>query len=282
LLASLAVVAAACGNLPPRPKNTKPVQIFPTSPALIAAGQPQTDGDLWFLAGSPTTKVISEISLVTGKVARTIPVADDASAIAESATGTVAVGFSDAGGTLQFRDGTTGEVVNTVTVAQPIKQIAAEGSTSNFFVLDGTVSATTVNAMSANGAQVPGALGVPLDTVSIAVTADGANVYALESSGRVVEIPEQTGTTRLASSSFFVGRGAMAIALSDDGSTLFVLKTVKGGSNVGVFDLSTEQQLRALPAPANSVYVVPSIDGAHLYLFVGTPTVGNIQVIPVG
>ena len=53
------------------------------------------------------------------------------------------------------------------------------------------------------------------------------------------------------------------------------------GANIGVFNLSTQEQKGVLPAPAHSTGLVVSIDGTRVYVFVGTSTVGNIQVFPV-
>jgi hypothetical protein len=281
-LLTVTLLGCACGSAPARPPSTRPTQIVPTTPDLIAAGQPQVDGDLWFLAGSSSAKTVQEINLVTQKVTRVVPVAADASAIAESSTGTVAVGFSDASGTLEFLNGATGVVVGTVNVAQPIRDISVEGTTANFFVLDGTATASTVNAVSADGAKVPAAIGVPLHSVALVVDPSATNLYLLQSGGTVLDLPIPNGSTPVASSSFFAGDGAVRLALSGDGSSLYVLKSIAKGCNVGVFNLSLQSQVRVLAAPAGCVDLVPSIDGTHLLVLVGTSTVGNIQVIPVG
>ncbi len=277
----LAVAAVACGTTKPSPSVQPRPTIIPTTPELISGGEPQTNGTMWVLAGSAGAKTIQEISLASDARLEVVPVNADASAIAATSDGTLAVGYADSAGTVELRSASTGALEQTLGVGQPVKCIAAEGETDTFFVLDGTGSATTVNPLSTSG-RSGGAIGVELDSVALAVAPDGSNMYLLQSSGSVVDYPIQSGGTRLASSSFFGGVGAIGLALSGDGSTLFVLKKVKGGDNVGVFNVTTEEQKKVLAAPAGSVDVIPSLDGAHLYLLVGTPTVGNIQVIPVG
>jgi Tol biopolymer transport system component len=78
-----------------------------------------------------------------------------------------------------------------------------------------------------------------------------------------------------------VGHDPIAVAVSTSGSTLYVLNTVGAGANVGVIDVATEAQTKVLPAPADSVAVQVSPDGGSLYVVVGTPTVGNVQVYAI-
>lgn len=256
--------------------------ILPTTPALVSGGAPQPDGTMWVLAGSSRDRTIQQLNLTSGKVLHVRSVAGTASAIAESATGTLAVGYANPQGTVEFRDAGTGSVVSTLGVGQPVKGLVAQGQTSTFFVLDGTFSATTVNTVNPSGPVVQSATGVELRSVAIAATADGSHAYLLQSSGSVVEFPIAGGKSTQAISQFYAGAGAAQIALSPDGSKLFVLKIVNGDANVGVFNLATDNQERLLPAPAGTVDLQPSLDGSHLYLLVGTPTVGNIQVESIG
>jgi hypothetical protein len=278
----MAVVASACGSAPIRKGPVHPSSILPTTPELIAAGSPQTDGTMWLLVGSASVKTIQEISLTDGSVIHLVPVSNDATAIAESTGGTLAVGYGNPSGTVELRSGSSGGLTRTTTVGQPVKDIAVQGDTDIFFVLDGTATVTTVNALSAPGQPVLPAIGVELDSIALAVAPDGTDLYLLESSGTIDDVPVASSKTNLASSQFFGGVRARQLALSGDGTTLFVLKDVRGGANVGVFNVATEQQKKVLPAPAGSVDLVPSLDGRHLYLLIGTPTVGNIQVVPVG
>jgi WD40 repeat protein len=248
----------------------------------MGGGAPQPDGTMWVLAGSSQDRTIQKLNLTSGKVLRILPVGGTASSIAESSTGTLAVGYANPQGTVEFRDAGTGSVVSSVGVGQPVKDLAPEGQTSTFFVLDGTSSATTVNKVSPNGPAVQSAIGVELGSVAIAPTADGSHAYLLQTSGSVVYFPIAGGKSTPAISQFYAGAGAVQLALSPDGSTLFVLKVLNGDANVGVFNLATDSQERVLPAAAGTVDLQPSLDGSHLYLLVGMPTVGNIQVESIG
>ncbi len=69
------------------------------------------------------------------------------------------------------------------------------------------------------------------------------------------------------------------MAVSSDGASLYVLKGEGAGRNVAVVDLATQAVTSVLPAPAGSVDVVLSPDGSMLYQIVGTPDVGNVQVL---
>lgn len=237
---------------------------------------------MWLLAGTSSDRTIQDINLLNGHVVHLLAVSGDAAAIAESATGTLAVGYANTAGTVEFRDGTSGSVIATTHVGQPVKQLVAQGTSPNFFVLDGTPTATTVNSLDPTGAAPVPAIGVSLSTISLAVSPDGAQLYLLQSSGQVIDMPVPTGSTPLASSGFFGGVGAVRIAISPDGARLFVLKSLRRACNVGVFDLATQEQTGVVAAPSESVGVVPSLDGEHLYVLVGTASVGNVQVISVG
>ena len=71
---------------------------------------------------------------------------------------------------------------------------------------------------------------------------------------------------------------AQSIALSPDGSTLYVLKNADGTSNIADVNLATEAVRKVLPAPSHCVGLLVSTSGGQLYDLVGTPTYGNIQV----
>ena len=131
--------------------------------------------------------------------------------------------------------------------------------------------------MNSRSRVVQGTIPVPLDTVSIAPDAQGVSLYALQPNGLISQIAMAGGK---AMASFLVGSGARSVALSPDGSTLYVLKDAGAGTNVAEVDLATESVQQVLPAPANCLQVLVSADGSEIYQVVGTPTYGNIQVFP--
>jgi hypothetical protein len=281
----LGIVVAACGGSAPQAKTTgplRPSQILSAPAGLIAGGAPQADGTLWLLAGSTEAKTLQRLNLVTGRVMQIVPVGADADSLVESSTGLLAVGYANVSGSVEFRNGSSGALLGAVTVDAPVKAIGS-GNGTTFYVLSGTSTESSVNVVSSIGAAEPPSLGVALNTIALAVGPNDDQLYLLESSGSVVDTPlSAKAGQKLASAGFFVGRSPVQLALSGDGSTLFVLKGIQSDMNVGVFNTQTEQQLDVLPAPANSVGVLVSIDVTHIYVLVGTPTLGNLQVYPVG
>jgi len=283
-LFAFSIVAAACGgpSHPATVEQAKPSQIFPAPAGLIAGGGPQPNGTMWLLAGSTTARNLQDINLLTGKIEKIVPIGADADSIVESSDGFLAVGHSSTSGLVEFRDGSSGALLSSVAVGAPVKAIADGADGTTFYVLNGTATETSVNTVSSTGAAEPPSVGVALNTIAMAVGADN-QLYLLNDLGSVTDMPLATATKKpTASSNFFVGDGALQLALSPDRSTLFVLKGTGNAMNVGVFSVETERQLRVLPAPANGVDLLVSIDGSHIYVLVGTPTVGNIQVYQVG
>jgi hypothetical protein len=238
---------------------------------------------MWLVAGSPTAKTLQEINLLTGTIVKVVPIGADADSVVESPTGLLAVGYSGTSGPVEFRSGSSGSLIHAVTVGAPVKAIAPGSDGTTFFVLSGTSTETSVNVVSTTGSTEPPSTGVSLNTIALAVGTNDDQLYLLESSGSVAVTPLglPAGQTP-ANGSFFVGTEPERLALSADGSLLFVLKGSRDGSNIAVFNAATGQQRKVLPAPADSVDVLTSIDSTHIYVLVGTPTVGNIQVYPVG
>jgi hypothetical protein len=280
----VAVSAAACSTAPPA-KRAKilPAQILPAPAGLIAGGDPQANGTMWLVAGSATAKTLQEINLVSGTIEKIVPIGAKADSVVESPTGVLAVGYSAANGPVEFRSGTSGSLLHAVTVGAPVKAVASGSDGTTFFVLSGNSSETSVNTVSATGAAEPPSIGVSLSTIAVAVGTGDDQLYLLQSSGSVVVTPlgVPAGQTP-ASGSFFVGNDPHQLALSADGSLLFVLKGSESSPNIGIFNAATGQVRKVLPAPANSVDLVTAIDNAHIYVMIGTAAVGNIQVFPVG
>jgi hypothetical protein len=162
-----------------------------------------------------------------------------------------------------------------------VQSIANGDNGTTFDVLDGSSASTSVTIVSSAGAAEPPSIGVAIDSIALVAGPDN-QLYLLDDLGTVTNLTLSASGQTTASGSFFVGDGALQLAVSPDGSSLFVLKGTGNAMNVSVYDIATEQQVRLLPAPANAVGLVVSIDGTHIYVLVGSPTVGNIQVYPVG
>ena len=271
---SLLLVACSGGSSTAgSPVVAKKADKIITAPAgLQAGGEPQPSGFMWVLAGTGATKTIDQLTLGSesaGKVQRILPVSLSASTLAESSSGLIALGQATATtGAVTFLNGATGTQIGSTALGAPVLDLVAGADGSTFYALNGTSTSMSVSVVSSLSNQVTSTVPVPLDTVSIAIQPNQQNILALEPSGKLLQIGVASGRVI---SQFSVGKGAHSVALSNDGSSLYVLKDVGGAYNVGVIDSATERQVKALPAPANTVGVQVSLDGSLVYDLVGTP-----------
>ena len=127
--------------------------------------------------------------------------------------------------------------------------------------------------------MVRGTVAVPADTVSVAPDVPQTDLYVLERNGLISDISISGGA---APSRFSIGRDhGRSLALSPDGSTLYVLKGTPAVANVAVVDVATQSVRRVLPAPSHCVQVLVSASGKQLYEVAGTRHYGNIQIFAV-
>ncbi len=231
---------------------------------------------MWILANDNGATTLRGLDLHAGSMTTPMPVDNSAVAIAEVGSGTLGIGLATATtGSLELFTSPTAQSPVTVPLGAPVRAVAATGS--SFYVLNGNASSASVSIVDPQQ-LILATLPAPVDAISIAVSADGSNVYALEPSGRVSQIDPSSGRVTAA---FPTGNSARAMVLSPDGTTLYVLKgaTVR---DIAVVNLGTESEQETLPAPANSVGVAIGADGTIVYSLVGTRTIGNIQAFPVG
>jgi len=256
----------------------KPQQIFAAPKYLLAATQPQPNGTLWALAGNAASKGLFDINLANGNGIGSMPVSNAAQSVTESLAGVVGLALgAGRSGALELLNGSTGKVTATIPLGAPARDVIVGSDGVTFYVLNGTPRSASVTIVNSRSRVVQGTIPVPLDTVSIAPDAQGVSLYALQPNGLISQIAMAGGK---AMASFLVGSGARSVALSPDGSTLYVLKDAGAGTNVAEVDLATESVQQVLPAPANCLQVLVSADGSEIYQVVGTPTYGNIQVFP--
>ncbi len=262
-------------------QSSKPARVIAGPAGLIAGTGPQPNGTLWLLAGSAASKNLRSVALNGSPTARTVlPVSGGAQDVVESSSGLLALGLasSDAGA-LQLLNAANGSVVNTVAVPGPVQAVAAGSDGSTFYVLDGTATARTVTVVSSLTAQITSEIPVPGDTVSAEPDPTQPRLFALESDG-TVKVFSTSGGRLL--SSFPVGKGTRRLAISNDGTTLYVLKQVGASDDVGIVNVATQRQMTAIPAPGDTVDVQVSLDGSQLYDMVGTQRYGNIQLFATG
>ena len=286
-LATLSVTAlAGCGtnvhkaalkSAPKKPATTR-VMSMGAPAGLADAGPPQPNGTMWVLVKKPTAANIQLLDLSTHHIQGIVPVSASASAITELSTGTVVVGTATLhAGSVELRNGTTGALEKTVPISGPVKALAAGSNGTTVYVLEGTPKVKSVTILNSQTGKVQGVVPAGSGSVAVAPSPGGSQVYAVQANGLVLDA-ETAGAA--ATSRFSISGGsAINAAISPDGSVLYVLKAVGPVRNVSVVNVGTENVVKVLPAPADTVAVQVSPDGTLLYEAVGAPTYGNVQAI---
>jgi hypothetical protein len=281
------VLLAACSSTPPA-KNSNvgpaPTHIVAAPAGLLGITGPQADGSLWVLSGNDSVRTMTKIDAGSGQKLRAIAVSAAATAINQSPNGTLALGISNGdGGAVSFYNGTTGALIGTVPVAQPVPHVVLSLDGQTAYVLQGTPTARSVVLINVKTQAVTATLPLPSDAIDIAPAPDGSSLWVLESGG---VIDGYSFANDRIVTTFHVGGDGTVITLSPNGLRLYMLRDLTGlagtvKADVSVVNLETESQVDALPAPANCVDLAISPDGRTLYDGVGTSTVGNVQAYSV-
>ena len=278
-----ALVLAACGG--PVTAGTArdataarvaPEHVVPAPNNLIAAAEPQPNGIMWVIAGNSSVGLF-ELGSASGKVAGSVPVSSGARSVAESA-GVLGLALATRrSGALQLLNGQTAKLVRTVALPAPARQVVPGSDGTTFYVLTAWPASASVTIVNSRNGKLLGNVPVPADTASIAPDIQQTTLYVLQRNGVVDAISITSGQI---TARFRVGDTGLSIALSPDGSTLYVLKGTGQVFNVAVVDVRTESVRRVVPAPSHCRELVVSATGSQLYEVVGTSGYGNIQVFP--
>lgn len=237
---------------------------------------PQPNGVLWVLAGTRRVRTINEIDLLTERQTAAVGVSDTARALAQSSTGSLAVGLGSArAGAVELRT-STGAIADTILVGAPVMSLAFGDDGMTLYALNGTGKTRSVTVIDTATRKVTETVGLPSDARSIAPTPDQHAIWSLQASG---VLQETSLSSRRPIESFPTGSPGIALATSPNGDVLYALKGTPGTANIAVISAATEQIRRVLPAAANSVGLGVSLDGAQLYDFVGSSSHGNIQIL---
>jgi DNA-binding beta-propeller fold protein YncE len=255
--------------------QTTPKRIVPGPRNLIAAAEPQPNGTMWILAGRSSTGLF-RIDSASGQVAGSTSVSVAARSVAESARGIIGLALrTHRSGALELRSGRTAKLIRTVSLPAPARQVVAGPDGTMFYVLTAWATSASVTVVNSRTGKIHGGIPVPADTVSIVPAAGQAVLYALQENGLVDEISIASGRI---DSDFAVGGEGRSLALTPDGSTLYVLKGTSHVANIAVVNVATQHVRSVRPAPSHCLELLVSPSGNQLYEVVGTPGYGNIQV----
>jgi DNA-binding beta-propeller fold protein YncE len=256
-----------------------PARILAAPKDVLSAGEPQPNGTMWVLAGDSRSRGLYKFDLGNGQTIGSKSVSGAAQAVTQSLSGVIGLALgSKASGSLELLNGSTGTVTRNVPLGAPARAVVVGSDGSTFYVLNGTTSSASVTIVDSQDGRVQGTVPVPLDTVSVAPSSQQTTLYALQPDGQVSQIAIAGGKIM---ARFPVGDSGHSLAISPDGTTMYVLKDLPGATNVAMLDLATETVRKALPAPSNCLEVLVSADGNQLYEVVGSADYGNIQVFPV-
>ena len=255
-------------------------KVLPAPKSLLAASEPQPNGTLWVLSGTPRTRTLTNVDLSDGKKLTQVGVSNSASSVAESATGVVALGLATRKtGAVELLNATSGATEGSVAVGAPVRALAFGSDGVTLYVLNGNAASTSVTTVNTTTDKVVSSFGVAKDAVSLAPDPSQSAVWTLDRSGVVEETSLSSGKPV---ADFSLGNPGLSVAASPAGGVIYVLKGTPAGSNIAVVSTVTDSVKKLLPAAAGSVALAVSPNGRVLYDFVGTPAVGNIQEILLG
>jgi hypothetical protein len=267
--------ASRTGSLAVKSKTPRE-RIIAAPRAVLGAAGPGADGTLWVVAGNSAVGLFT-FSSATGRETGSVSVSRAARSVAQAPDGVVALAVSTRStGALELMRGTDGKVWRTVSLPAPALQVIATSTSRDFYALTAWPSAASIAIVSSADGRIVGNVPVPNDAVSFAADPQQNLIYVLERNGLVDDIDMTAGSIR---SSFSVGDPGESLALSPDGSTLYVLKGTTSVSNIAVIGTATESTVKVLPAPSHCIQVLVSPTGRQLYEVVGSPRYGNIQVV---
>jgi hypothetical protein len=255
-----------------------PEHILHAPKNLLAMAPPQANGDMWVLAGRPSAGLFM-FGTAGGGSKGSVSVSAAAHSVSESSAGVIGLALGTRrSGALELLDGKTTKPIRTVSLPAPGRQVVTGSDGTTFYVLTTWSATASVTIVNSQTGAIRGSIPVPRDTVSVTPDVQQSDIYVLERTGLVDEIAVAGGKI---TARFKVGAAGRALALSPDGSTLYVLKGAAAVSNIAVVSVGTESIHRVLPAPSHCHGLLVSANGSQLYEVVGTASYGNIQVFAV-
>lgn len=251
--------------------------IIPGPAGLLAASTSVPNLSFWVLASHGAATNIQLILRASGKVSNIAPESTAADTVVEVPGGPLLVGrATKSTGSLEIHKATTGALMANVVLPGPVRAIATTANGDTYYVLAQSHSGQVIDVISAASHKISQAVTVPSGSRAMVFDAAQSSFFLLVGDEEIDEVDDSSGQIE---SAFDVSTPARGLALSPDGATLYALSGTSAVSSVAVFNLTTQSQLKSLPAPANSVGLQVTSDGKFLAEYVGSPTVGNIQLV---
>jgi DNA-binding beta-propeller fold protein YncE len=273
----IVVVVMTVGGSGPKlaARNPKPLSVVAGPAGLIGGTTPDTAGRSWVLVNLRGKANLQYIDMANGAVDGAVPLSNESRSVATATGGVVGVGLSgNSTGAVEFFSSQGFHGIGSVALPGPVLDLVAGSNGESFYALVDANGDDSVSIVSDRTFRILGTIPLPSATLSIAVSPDLSSIYSLQANGRISIADIQTGQVI---ESLPSAAGGRQLALSVDGSTLYVLKGSVSDDNVSVINVATQSTVAVLPAPAYCRWIAPSLDGTQLVDFVGTSTYGNLQ-----
>jgi hypothetical protein len=258
------------------PIKILPIKIIPTPAGSISESPLLFNGGIWVLAGNQYTKTLTEYDSKSGTIQNTIPTSKYATFVSTSDGITLEVGTAGPNftGSIMFYSGITGQYL--ASIATPASVVAISALTGKMAVaLQTTRTAKFISIVDTVKRKIVHNYPAPIDAISVSKASDPSSFFVLTSTGSIELLQISTGQI---GSEFNIGNAGRSIILASNSQIAYILKCETTFCNVTVLNTSTEEDLMALPAPANAVAISDSPDGSILYELSGTLTQGNLQI----
>jgi len=191
---------------------------------IISVSNVQADGTIWVLAGRGHNRTMTKVDVASGAFVTSESVSPQASAIAQSPNGEVALGTSNGpSSAVILYGGATGNYLGTVRVSGPVTALAMSPNGTKVYALEATKPNRTLFVFDQTHQGFPYQVGG--DAVDVAPLNGGADIWILHADGTLAEMsffPNEVVK------SVSVGARAKSLAVSPDGNTLYVLAGAAG------------------------------------------------------
>jgi hypothetical protein len=233
---------------------------------------------MWVLAaGNAQVRTLTDIDLSDGQKIMTVPASAAADAVAQSATGVLAVGTATTTtGSVELLNGSSGSTLSTIPIGAPVRSLAFAADGVTLYVLNGSKTSTSVTVVNSSSGQTATSVGSPTEAVDLQANPQQSEIWTVQSNGNVQATSLQSGRSV---ATIPLDLSGIALAYPSSGTRMYVLKGSGSVWNIAEISSGATSISRTIPAAAHSVDLVASPDGSTLYDLVGTTRVGNIQII---
>ncbi len=234
--------------------------------SIIGITAPTSNGSMWILSGNGKKRDMAQINITTHKSLGAEPVNRYADSIALSSNDvTIALGTTKGKYPAEvWYSAQSGRYSNSAASPSPVYQVTTNAAGFTIYALRGTAAQKSVFALgTANqlGLNYP----LPVNAVAVAPTSTANQLLVLQPSGEVGLLNLQGGVYM---NKFATGLPASAMALSPDGSTLYVLRASSAGSTLSTIaevNVANGTVTKTLSVHGDCVSIAVSADGHTLF-----------------